>query len=336
MNERCLAIDGGTTNTRAVLLQGQRAVATARRKVGARDVARQGQASPVAEAVSKCIAEVLEETGTSLDDVEFIAASGMLTSNVGLIDLPHLPAPVSLADLASAVEIRTLPEICDKAIHFVRGVRLNRDDQPGLTPGDMMRGEEAETFGLLQLLDRRDRTQLILPGSHTKLIQIDDQGRIVSLRTSMTGEMLDALARHTVLAASIPDPLPPELDEIFLEQGARWGKEQGLLHAAFGVRLAQVLQGRSPEQCAALLVGAVIGTDILEMQRSGALDVSTAVLVAGSASLRVVYARLLQTMLANTHLKVQPVDETHCQVAAAVGAASIVRQRLKQNTAKEL
>lgn len=335
MSSLCLAIDGGTTNTRATFLDGHTPAASARRSVGARDVAREKSAHRLAEAVSLCIDEVLKQSGAKLDDVEFIAASGMLTSNVGLLELPHLSAPASMDDLAAAVETRTFPEICAKPIHFVRGIRVDAEADDKCTPGDMMRGEEAETFGLLTLLRQSGPAQLLLPGSHTKLVRVDEQGRIAAIRTSLTGETIDALARNTVLASSVADPLPARLDEKLLEQGAQWAGNHGLLHAAFGVRLAQVLRGRSAEECAALLVGAVVAADIHEMVRSQALDAGLTVFVAGGSAQRAIYAQLLQSILAKTPLKVHPVDETYCQVAAAVGATEIVRRRLDQTLNKE-
>ena len=44
----------------------------------------------------------------------------------------------------------------------------------------------------------------VWPGSHTKLIEVDPAGRIVRSHTTLAGELLLALARHTLLAASLP------------------------------------------------------------------------------------------------------------------------------------
>jgi len=63
------------------------------------------------------------------------------------------------------------------------------------TRHEMMRGEETEAIGLMAdagLSSLGQRSLLILPGTHSKHIWIEDQ-RIVNFRTFMTGELFDVL-----------------------------------------------------------------------------------------------------------------------------------------------
>ena len=48
------------------------------------------------------------------------------------------------------------------------------------------------------------------PGSHTKLVEVDRLGRITRSQTSLAGEFLQAIARHTLIAASLPSQLPDQ------------------------------------------------------------------------------------------------------------------------------
>ncbi|MBY0396290.1 MAG: hypothetical protein K2X91_07445, partial [Thermoleophilia bacterium] len=77
-----VALDGGTTNTRARLLHDGQVEATARRAVGVRDAVVGSSAPPLAVAVRDAIREVLARAGGVRPDA--IVASGMLSSDVGL------------------------------------------------------------------------------------------------------------------------------------------------------------------------------------------------------------------------------------------------------------
>src|SRR5438128_3280658 len=88
-----VAVDGGTTNTRARLFLGARPASFAARAVGVRDVAIGGRREPLERAVAECVAEVLAGSEAA-GSLELIVASGMLTSSLGLSEVPHVLAPV--------------------------------------------------------------------------------------------------------------------------------------------------------------------------------------------------------------------------------------------------
>lgn len=66
---------------------------------------------------------------------------------------------------------------------------------------DMMRGEETEFIGLSEKL--QSGCIYVLPGSHSKLIKTDEQGRISSFVTTLTGEMIFALSQSTILKDAV-------------------------------------------------------------------------------------------------------------------------------------
>ena len=56
-------------------------------------------------------------------DVKRCVAYGMITSDMGLLEIPHVPAPASAADLRDAMRAQRFPEIAPFPIHFIPGVR---------------------------------------------------------------------------------------------------------------------------------------------------------------------------------------------------------------------
>jgi 2-dehydro-3-deoxygalactonokinase len=304
-----IALDGGTTNTRARLVKGGRIVATARREIGVRDTVLGDRASreSLAGAVREVIEEVRSAHGTLTGDagmpaaVGLVVASGMLTSEVGLVTVPHVDAPAGLEELAGGVVVRSLPEVTADRIHFVPGLRTLPDDGPdGWMRADVMRGEECETFGALQELRHRglsgqseEGLAFVWPGSHTKLVEVDGQGRIIRSQTSLAGEFLQAIARHTLIAASLPAKLPDRLDPDAAEAGARAVLDQGLERAAFLVRVAALRETMSQDLRAAFWIGAVVADDVKHMVRHPILVAGRPVFVGGREPLRAWYTRWL-------------------------------------------
>ena len=119
----------------------------------------------VVEEVSR--ADVLSAATGPADDpsgararIESIVAAGMLSSEVGLVAVPHVQAPAGLEDLARGVAIGRFPEIVERPIYFVPGVRTAAADGPdGWFQADVMRGEECETLGAYAALRARGRAR---------------------------------------------------------------------------------------------------------------------------------------------------------------------------------
>src|SRR4051794_1449520 len=95
-----VALDGGTTNTRARLWLNGRIAATARRAVGVRDTVLSQGPAPLAVAVRDVLEEVLRRAEGLKP--EAIVAAGMLSAEVGLLAVPHAVAPAGPLELASA------------------------------------------------------------------------------------------------------------------------------------------------------------------------------------------------------------------------------------------
>ena len=96
-----LWIDGGTTNTRFTLTRGEDVVERTCRRVGAANADISLHNAPLAAAVADETAALERRHGVR---IERVCASGMITSQNGLVEVPHLPAPTGLCELAKGVK----------------------------------------------------------------------------------------------------------------------------------------------------------------------------------------------------------------------------------------
>ena len=174
-----LTIDTGTTNTRVSLWRGGHTLAQQSTQVGVRDTAISGSRAVLQGAVRETIKAVLAQADATADTVTLAVASGMITSALGLHEVPHLPAPAGLDDLAQGMVRVEVPEVFAKPIWFVPGVRneVSMSSLLDFEAMDMMRGEEVEVMGLLEQLGLNGPAMLVLPGSHTKFISLDQDER---------------------------------------------------------------------------------------------------------------------------------------------------------------
>ena len=77
MKEYIITIDGGTTNTRCILWNGEhRKLAEAKRETGAGSTAADGNNLRLKTAIKECIHEVLEKGNIAEQDVDRIIGSG--------------------------------------------------------------------------------------------------------------------------------------------------------------------------------------------------------------------------------------------------------------------
>jgi 2-dehydro-3-deoxygalactonokinase len=259
----------------------------------------------------------------------------MLSSDVGLVSVPHVVAPAGLDDLARSVVVTRIAEISSLPIYMVPGVRTPASEEAdGWFEADVMRGEECETWGAyieLAALGRVDSGQWLVfvwPGSHTKLVEVDAAGRIVRSHTTLAGELLHAAARHTLLAASLPDSLPDELDLDAAAAGGRAVARSGLERAAFLVRVADLAHTLDPLQRASFWIGAAVAADVQNLARHPILKAEQPVWVGGRQPLRCLYA----AGLARTHRgPVVSLDEPLAQSASALGACAIASRRIRSD-----
>ncbi|MBP7066110.1 2-dehydro-3-deoxygalactonokinase [Ferrovibrio sp.] len=196
------------------------------------------------------------EIGTWLAEGEsFVLAAGMIGSRQGWHEMPYIPCPAGLADLAQAA--RRMPWNEGPDIWFCPGLCC-RDDQ-GVP--DVIRGEEMQVFGLLD--EAAGDSHFCLPGTHGKAVLARD-GKVIGFATHFTGELYALLSRHGLLASVLQPPSAPD-PAAFAAGVARSGDPGGLLHHVFGVRARALFGEVSGMAAAEYLSGILIGHELRQL-----------------------------------------------------------------------
>ncbi len=288
--EICLiCVDAGTTNTRVWLTIGDRVVSRAQAGVGVRDTARDGSSERLRNALRELINQVRDDARSQgfAQSPECVIAAGMITSPLGLAEVPHVAAPAGLNDLAAATRQYSFPEITGLPILLIPGARSGPRpcDQESVGATDVMRGEETLVMGLNALGLLEPRSTLLNLGSHWKVIKLDKDARIESSVTSMTGELIHTAQTQTILASSVPNTRPSEIDRTWLEAGMREQRRSGLSRALFCVRLLEQGSASSAEQRLSFLIGAFLASDMDAIVSRGLLDSEGAVVITGGGAI---------------------------------------------------
>ena len=219
-------------------------------------------------ALEDCLGK-LDQRRFKPGNVNYGIISGMLTSNVGLLDLAHLTAPVGVEELAHGLVLKEFPELLPCPLFFIRGVKnaISPERDPySFQQMDSMRGEETQTIGVLDLLPDLPLPSLVtFLSSHTKYVRVGERGQIMGALTTMSGQIFDAVKNHTLLSRYIPDDNMIRLDQIThddLWAGTRAEREMGFLRAIGMPRFMDVVLKAPFERCYSYLQGTLIGSDL--------------------------------------------------------------------------
>ncbi len=170
-------------------------------------------------------------------------ACGMVGSRQGWLEVPYLPTPAGLEELAGS--LRTV-EAGAGVLHLVPGMLEVSDP----AAPDVMRGEETQAVGAMRRLG--GDALLVLPGTHSKWARLQGH-RLVSFETLMTGELYALLSKHSILGRGVADA--PEAATVAREQAF----DRGVLAAQDRGALARLFSTR-----ALMLTGAIAGGAALD------------------------------------------------------------------------
>jgi 2-dehydro-3-deoxygalactonokinase len=188
-----------------------------------------------------------------------LIVSGMATSSIGWKELPYAMAPLGLTgdDLHIQELVWDAPAEVSHTF-LVSGIASDLD---------MMRGEECQIVGIFAQLENeryKDRAVLVLPGTHSKHVFIEN-GAITDWKTFMTGELYEILSKHSVLASTVCVGEFEDLDGF--RQGLAFVRERGLAASLFKVRARNILKQIAPTANAGFLSGVLIGSEVAELER---------------------------------------------------------------------
>ena len=330
-----LYIDMGTTNTRVWLTSGDRIIARISEKIGIRDATcdgGQGIRKGLEELIRKACREA-EGTAVPCDSPGYIVATGMIGSNLGLAEVPHIQAPAGISDLAAAAQWRHFPDISDLPFLLIPGVRSGPacPDATSINQVDIMRGEETVCAGLVTLGTMALPAVVLNLGSHWKAIQLDGNGRIRASVTSLSGELIHAVQLHTIIAGSVLRERPARLSPEWIEAGMAEHRQSGLARALFCARLLDLTHQGSPEDRLAFVVGAFIASDLDALLARGVIGTHTQVALVGHLAI----SEAWQTALSRVNIQTTLVSQQQAEMALLKAMQRILLARCLQANASQ-
>lgn len=307
-----ITIDGGTTNTRVSLVDGGRLIETVKLGIGAGKS--MGDNSELKAGIKAAIDALIKDHGVTKGGITRILASGMITSGYGLCELTHIPVPAGIRELHDTMYETVIDDISDVPFVFIRGVKTAGER---LETADMMRGEETELMGLPDTCGGEG--VYILPGSHSKLIVTDNDGRIVDFKTMLSGEMAAALSQNTILKDSVKLS-GDTFDGDYLMQGYRYAETCGLNEALFKVRILDKSLHASETACYSFFMGIVLCDEIKAILRLP----QKRVIIGGKHQLKVMMAKILGEV---SKKEVVVLDDDTVDSSTALGMIKIYESR---------
>ena len=181
-----------------------------------------------------------------------ILVCGMAGARGGWAEAGYVETPAALSAIADRAiaapgvkrDIRILPGLCQRA-----------EGRP-----DVMRGEETQLLGAAGALV--GEALVCMPGTHSKWVTVADAA-VREFSTYMTGELYDAISRHTILAApekTVADgPDSPAFEAAVRSAFTEPGR---LTSQLFAARSGQLLNGLTPAASLAHISGSLIGAEI--------------------------------------------------------------------------
>lgn len=281
-----LALDWGTTHLRAFLMRGGQVL---QERGGDFGIQQLGGQEPVR--FEAALAQLAGDWLAPWPALPVIAC-GMVGSAQGWREAPYAPTPADPQSLgAQCVQVQAQG---GRTLHIIPGV-LHR---PAQGAPDVMRGEETQVAGaLLAHAGWAARAEFVLPGTHSKWVAVRD-GRIVSVRTFMTGEVYAVMRAHSILGRLMPADAPaPEVEaQQAFDAGVRAAQEGsagGLLHQLFSARTLGLAGGWPHALLADYLSGLLVGSELQGALAAGEGDASAPLVLVGSAALGARYQRAL-------------------------------------------
>lgn len=202
-----------------------------------------------------------------------VIVCGMAGAKQGWVEAGYLDAPAKLADI---------PEGAIRVEGQSRDIRI----LPGLAQrdpnaADVMRGEETQLLGCAQKIKNSD-CLVAMPGTHSKWVRVV-KGEVLGFATFMTGELFQAISRHTILQHAIKDsPGFDGANPAFVNAVHAAFKEPELTaNRLFSVRARGLLFSLTNFEAEATLSGTMLGLELAGALKSAPKDTPVVLVVSG-------------------------------------------------------
>ncbi len=295
-----IAVDWGTSSLRCYRLDANGIVLEQRRSTDGALAARDRHASILAERI------------TGWDDTDILLC-GPVGGRAGWLEMPYIPCPAGVADIAAGLRLHQAPELPGRQLWFVPGAAHKN----GHRAGEVMRGEETQAIALAASLG--DGTHLLcMPGTHSKWVRLEE-GRIVSISTAMTGELFELLRTHGSLAPLMPSDASTHNPEAFAQGFADSETHGGLLHHIFGVRTQSLFDALAPEGRVSYLSGLLVGHEVRALLPLSGLAPDAPIHLVGNPTLLDAYGQAFALLGVDSR--------QYPEQISATGLHAIARQR---------
>ena len=338
---RIITIDCGTTNSRVYVVDEHGVVhGKGARRVGVRDTSITGSQDKLKAGLKAAISDALESAGSRVQDIEFIISSGMITSELGIKELPHLWAPVSIDTLAKSIELVDVPDVFPDGVpvYFVRGIKNSFDPNQiefeDVGKLDFMRGEEAQIAGIIGLGLAEPPFTVAMLSSHTKYISVSSNGSIMGSVTTLSGQIFDALLSSSFIGKSIqPVPSVPEAEEIdnhILDSAYEWVHNTGLLRSLLMTRFLDVLMHTEWHERRLFVEGCIAAEDIkaLSQFKNLGLELNTPYILIGKNARCAIYKNLISRKVEVSH-HISTVSEESLMDSLSIHGALLLARKAR-------
>lgn len=245
-----ITIDGGTTNTRISIVSDGKIIDTLKFKSDS-------NTEKYKIVIKDNINELLKRNGYEEKDIIRILITGtMATAEFGICPLDYVVTPVNIKMLKKESCEVVMPEISTIPFVVIRGVKTKGDS---LDKVDTMRGEESELAGIMSVNDKS--CVYMLMGSHSKIITTDDNGNIVDICTMLSGELIEAVSKLTILKNTLVFE-ESTLDSEYIKKGCNYCFEKGFNEALFKARLLKTVFQESNSQIYSFFLGAILHGEV--------------------------------------------------------------------------
>lgn len=297
MRKLLITLDGGITNIYAALWNNEgECLAFEREEIGLRDNGTNSAGNGRLKSCARdCICRLLNAgDGCHPEQIVAVYACGMLTSQNGISDVPHISAPAGRGDFIRAVKPVSIPEVFVRPIHCIPGLKNAADtpvDYSTLEDMNAIRGEAVEVLAMQEWFSQGEEYLFVLPGAQQfRFVSVDKQGNLTGCMTSIAGELLAMLTTRSSLADVLNGRFidKREYNRELIIAGYTTAQKTSLPRAVFCVHLVNEFMTSNPSDCASFLVGAVLQSEIEAVKKSGTLhtEKNARVVVAGTDPLR--------------------------------------------------
>ncbi|KFC04471.1 2-dehydro-3-deoxygalactonokinase [Trabulsiella guamensis ATCC 49490] len=298
MKNNWIAIDWGTTNFRAFLLENNQVIDSLSEPCGLLSV----QEAQFAAALQCLLSPWLAATPHLP-----IVMAGMVGSQQGWKNVPYASLPAGAGDLFDGSCTFQTP--WGSPAWIIPGVNgTSRYGQP-----DVMRGEEIQLLGLVAMHPAENHLAL-LPGTHSKHARMH-HGEIIDFSTFMTGELFSLLCKQSLLGRDLPQQVPHDASFVFGVETA--SQNTPFSHLIFSARTRRLMGDVAAEHIHSYLSGLLIGYELAEV------DVAVPAWVVGSPALTARYLRAAEV----TGLTLTAVDGDSCFLRGLALLRSLIQEK---------